>query len=586
MTTQFSRTNIIKSVLVASCVALLSACGGGDGNTWSSTETVSSVVSGSVGDGPITGATVEIYNESGNLVGSETSDNTASFKSSLRLSRNSYPLILKVSDGIDLVTGDAPDFELVSVAMKSSNTTANINPFSTLIVKMAESMPGGVSNDNIAFSKSVVMDKFSFGLDPSVIDDPVTKRISSKNIAQIVKASEALGEMIRRTRDQITASGRPVSGDDIVNAIAADMADGFLDGMGAKGSDPTIAAVANVVTGQVLVEAMTNTLKVNGVVATVVIDQSILTTHPSTKTTQMSDSVRITSGLLEQASFSVAAAQVVDNSSLLSNLAADINSLSADTKASDAARVLSTNSSSLLNNAIAVTLSASSQDLIAINLTANNTPVPDTGADDPVVKSDPDAGGTDPVEDPVVVNAKPVLSGSPSGSVVATNSYSFNPAASDPDGDTLSFTISNKPGWASFDASTGRLNGTPAEGDVGAYNNIVISVTDGTDTVSLSAFSIEVKANVVATGSMDLSWTAPATRSDGTPLSLADINGYRIYYGESEGSYTESVDIADGAAQSARVTDIPVGSYHVVMTTYDTDGRESGYSGSVVKTIQ
>ena len=462
MITQFSRTNIIKSVLVASCVALLSACGGGDGNTWSSTGTVSSVVSGSVGDGPVTGATVEIYNASGNLVSSETSDNTASFKSSLRLNRNNYPLILRVSDGIDLVTGDAPDFELVSVVMKSSNTTANINPFSTLIVKMAESMPGGVSNDNIAFSKSVVMDKFSFGLDPSVIDDPVTKRISSKNIAQIVKASEALGEMIRRTRDQITASGRPVSGDDIVNAIAADMADGFLDGMGATGSDSTIAAVANVITGQVLVEAMTNTLKVNGVVATVVIDQSILTTHRSTKTTQLSDSVRITSGLLEQAAFSVAAAQVVDNSSQLSNLAADINSLSAGAKASDAARVLSANSSSWLNNAISVSSTAGSQDLIAINLTANNTPIPDTGADDPVVKSEPDTGTTEPVEDPVVVNTRPVLSGSPSRSVVATNSYSFKPAASDSDGDTLSFRISNKPRWAGFDASTGRLNGTPA----------------------------------------------------------------------------------------------------------------------------
>ena len=355
MITQISRTNAIKSVLVASCIALLSACGDGDGNSWSSTGTVSSVVSGSVGDGPVTGATVEIYNNSGNLVSSETSDNTASFKSSLRLSRNNYPLILKVSDGIDLVTGDAPDFELVSIVMKPSSSTANINPFTTLIVKMAQSMPGGVSNDNIAFSKSVVMDKFSFGLDPDVIDNPVTTRISSKNIAQIVKASEALGEMIRRTRDQMSATGSPVSGDDVVNAIAADMADGFLDGMGAKGTDPTIAAVANVVTGQVLVEAMTNTLKVNGVVATAVIDQAISSTHPSTKTTQMSDSVRITSGLLEQASFSVAAAQVVDNSSLLSNLAADINSLSADTKASDAARVLSTNSSSLLNNAISVT---------------------------------------------------------------------------------------------------------------------------------------------------------------------------------------------------------------------------------------
>jgi hypothetical protein len=452
-------------------------------------------------------------------------------------------------------------------------------------VKIAESMPGGLSDANIKYSKSIVMDKFSFGLDPAVIDNPVTKRISSKNIAQIVKSSEALGEMIRRTRDQITASGRPVSGDDVVTAIAADLADGSLDGMGAAGSDPTIAAVANVVTGQVLVEAITNTLRVNGIVATVVIDESISITHPQTKTTQMSDSVRITSGLLEQASLSVSAAQVVDSSSKLNELASDINRLSAGEKASDAARVLSTDASSWLDGAISTTSTAGSQDLVAINLTANNNPVPDSG--EPAPKSEPDTGTTDPVEDPVVItNSKPVLKGSPSSSVVASNSYSFKPTASDADGDKLSFRISNKPGWAGFDASTGRLSGTPAESHVGTYSNIVISVTDGTDTVSLSAFRIEVKANVAATGSMSLSWTAPATRSDGTPLSLADINGYRIYYGKSEGDYTESVDIADGSAQSAKVTDIPVGSYHVVMTTYDTEGRESGHSGSVVKSIQ
>ena len=85
---------------------------------------------------------------------------------------------------------------------------------------------------------------------------------------------------------------------------------------------------------------------------------------------------------------------------------------------------------------------------------------------------------------------------------------------------------------------------------------------------------------------MDLSWAAPVARTDGTPLSLADINGYRIYFGTSAGNYTESVEIADGTALSTTVTNIPVGTYHVVMSTYDVDGRESDYSSSIVKTIQ
>jgi hypothetical protein len=83
-----------------------------------------------------------------------------------------------------------------------------------------------------------------------------------------------------------------------------------------------------------------------------------------------------------------------------------------------------------------------------------------------------------------------------------------------------------------------------------------------------------------------MGWTAPVARADGTPLSLADIDGYRIHYGESAGNYTYSVNIADGTAQSATVKDVPVGKYYVVMTTYDASGLESGYSKAVTKISQ
>ena len=76
------------------------------------------------------------------------------------------------------------------------------------------------------------------------------------------------------------------------------------------------------------------------------------------------------------------------------------------------------------------------------------------------------------------------------------------------------------------------------------------------------------------------------TRADGTPLSLADIDGYRIHYGKSSGNYTSHVTLADGTAQSVTLTDIAVGTYYVVMTTYDIYGRESGYSPQVSKTAQ
>src|SRR5207248_8287981 len=58
----------------------------------------------------------------------------------------------------------------------------------------------------------------------------------------------------------------------------------------------------------------------------------------------------------------------------------------------------------------------------------------------------------------------------------------------------LTFSISNKPSWANFNAGTGQLSGTPASANVGTYSNIMISVSDGTSNAALPAFAITVTA--------------------------------------------------------------------------------------------
>jgi hypothetical protein len=183
-------------------------------------------------------------------------------------------------------------------------------------------------------------------------------------------------------------------------------------------------------------------------------------------------------------------------------------------------------------------------------------------------------------------NRPPVISGTPATSVLAGSAYAFQPSATDADGNALTFSISNKPAWATFSTANGRLSGTPATGNVGTYGNIVISATDGKATASLPAFSIQVNAASAQTGTVTLSWTAPTKRADGTPLSLADIHGYRIHYGTSAGDYTGHVDLADGTAQQVTLTDLPLGTYYLVMTTYDVVGLESGYSSAATKNVQ
>ncbi|SNY49496.1 autotransporter-associated beta strand repeat-containing protein [Arsukibacterium tuosuense] len=96
---------------------------------------------------------------------------------------------------------------------------------------------------------------------------------------------------------------------------------------------------------------------------------------------------------------------------------------------------------------------------------------------------------------PQAPNAAPIISGSPATSVAQGTAYSFTPTASDADsGTTLTFAISNMPGWASFNTSTGALTGTPAKTDVGTTTGIVISVSDGSLTAALPAFSLTVTA--------------------------------------------------------------------------------------------
>ncbi|WP_144164576.1 Ig-like domain-containing protein [Shewanella algae] len=91
-------------------------------------------------------------------------------------------------------------------------------------------------------------------------------------------------------------------------------------------------------------------------------------------------------------------------------------------------------------------------------------------------------------------NKAPSISGTPAGSVDQDSYYSFIPTATDPDQDPLTFSISNKPAWASFNTASGELSGTPLREHVGVSNNIIIRVSDGALSTDLAPFSVEVKA--------------------------------------------------------------------------------------------
>jgi hypothetical protein len=178
-------------------------------------------------------------------------------------------------------------------------------------------------------------------------------------------------------------------------------------------------------------------------------------------------------------------------------------------------------------------------------------------------------------------NRAPVIMGSPATTAQAGRPYVFQPYATDADGQALRYSISNKPAWATFDPGTGALIGTPDEAHVGSYPGIVVSVTDGTATSSLPAFTLVVEA--ASGGWASLKWVAPTQNVDGTPL--VNLAGYRIRYGLAENALTQSVEIPDPRVTSATLEKLGPGTWHFAVKAYTSANVESALSNIARKTI-
>ena len=81
-----------------------------------------------------------------------------------------------------------------------------------------------------------------------------------------------------------------------------------------------------------------------------------------------------------------------------------------------------------------------------------------------------------------------------------------------------------------------------------------------------------------------LSWLAPASRADNSPIALSEIAGYRVYYKTASGDYQQYADINDAYTTEMEIDAnlLPADAVAVVMTTVDTAGRESAYSAEVL----
>ncbi len=190
-------------------------------------------------------------------------------------------------------------------------------------------------------------------------------------------------------------------------------------------------------------------------------------------------------------------------------------------------------------------------------------------------------GGDEPSAPATGNNSAPTIQGSPGGSVVAGQAYSFQPSASDSDGDTLTFSVANLPAWASFNQSNGRISGTPAAADVATYSNIRITVSDGEASASTSAFSITVSS--VGAASVTLSWTPPTANEDGS--ALTDLAGYEVQYGRSQGALDQSIQVTNPSVNTFVVDNLSTGTWFFAVRSVNRQGVSSQTSSVASKTV-
>ncbi|WP_445081790.1 putative Ig domain-containing protein [Shewanella putrefaciens] len=194
-------------------------------------------------------------------------------------------------------------------------------------------------------------------------------------------------------------------------------------------------------------------------------------------------------------------------------------------------------------------------------------------------------GASSSVSNAVVPNGAPTISGTPALSINQDTPYSFIPTATDTAGDTLTFSITNKPTWATFEPATGALTGTPTNADIGITNGIVISVSDGTLSASLPAFSITVvnvndapsiSSVAITTATQDVAYSYTFVASD---ADTGDVITLSAVTKPSWLSFNAASGVLSGTPSNA-----DVGMHPVMLRVTDTDGLTAEQSFTITVT--
>ena len=308
--TSLARSGVTSLAVIVLLALSLSGCGGGGSGSGGRESAVQSIstpppaaptkVTGSVGDGPVVGAQITATDEQNSVVAQATSDDLAKYQLSIPASAK-YPLTIKATGGTDMVTGRAPEFDLTSVVMDATQVVSNLSPIGSMIHRTAQCRSGGLTAANLDAAEKAVAGDMSAGLDATLVPHPITTPVSDTNVAHVVKANQVMAEILSRTTDAMQKKGRSVTGAEVLDALACDLADGELDGAAVTGGVSEISETALPVMVSVLLEAITNQLQVDGKNAHDLLDTIIHRISPDSPATVNTDAVLITPQVIIEA---------------------------------------------------------------------------------------------------------------------------------------------------------------------------------------------------------------------------------------------------------------------------------------------
>jgi hypothetical protein len=241
--------NTVHTLLAATSLSVLAACGGGGGGTGDGTvggafTPASGVVSGSVTKGPVNGARVSAYAISGGQMGAQvgTASTDANGNFSINIGSHAGALMLQASGGsytdeatgaaMSMGVGDVMSAVMPGIVAGTTHAGVQVTPLTAMAQSMASHMAGGMTDDHITAANAAMGSYFSVA---DILHTPPMNPLVTGSSSGASQDARNYGMTLAAMSQYAKGQGMANSSA-MITAMIDDASDGIMDGK--RGSGP------------------------------------------------------------------------------------------------------------------------------------------------------------------------------------------------------------------------------------------------------------------------------------------------------------------------------------------------------------